>query len=134
MRPERILAIFFLCALLVAAFLIHFLDWAQLEQVLREVPYRCPIRSLTGFLCAFCGMTHSWIAIMKGDWERAFHENALGIPLFLAMVGISLMFVFKKDSHLFIRARTQMQISMIFLVVLIAYAFIRNCPLSVRLL
>lgn len=84
----RLIAGIYLLSVLVFGVLIRRFDWAQIEHALSRGP-QCPLRRWTGLLCSFCGMTHSWIAIAKGDWARATRENALGIPFFVATLTLA---------------------------------------------
>lgn len=45
----------------------------------------CPFRTATGWKCAFCGMTHSTVALGHGDVRAAFAEHPLG-PVVLALM------------------------------------------------
>ena len=41
----------------------------------------CFIRSLTGWKCMSCGMTHAVYAICRGDFSEAMRQNAVSIAL-----------------------------------------------------
>jgi hypothetical protein len=41
----------------------------------------CAFRLLTGYLCPGCGITHACIAILHGDLQGAFRDNALSVTL-----------------------------------------------------
>ena len=41
----------------------------------------CVFRLLTGYLCPGCGITHACIAILHGDLQGAFQDNALSVTL-----------------------------------------------------
>ena len=84
MRVSLILSRFFLFAFSVFALVINQFSHEQIENFLLTIPYRCPLRLVTGWKCAFCGMTHSWIAMFRGEWGLAFHENIFG-PILLVM-------------------------------------------------
>jgi hypothetical protein len=49
----------------------------------------CPIHSLTGVFCPGCGSTRAARALLRGDLELAFHNNALLLlsPV-LVLVGV----------------------------------------------
>src|SRR5262245_60644058 len=51
----------------------------------------CGFKNFTGLPCPACGLTHSFCAIAKGDFLRAFSYNLLGPPLFL----FSILFWFR---------------------------------------
>lgn len=42
----------------------------------------CPIKLLTGHDCPGCGMGHSIVFAMRGDWVASAHAHPLGFPLF----------------------------------------------------
>lgn len=53
------------------------------EWVMPYVPM-CPVRTLTGFLCPSCGLTHAVFALCRGDILEAAKQNAvllLGVAL-----------------------------------------------------
>lgn len=41
----------------------------------------CPVRLLTGHICPGCGMGHSLVAAMRGDFSGSFAQHPLGLPL-----------------------------------------------------
>ena len=41
----------------------------------------CPFRLLTGIPCPGCGMGHSLVFALRGDFAGSFHSHPLGIPL-----------------------------------------------------
>src|SRR5579872_5890383 len=52
---------------------------------------RCPLRSLTGWRCPGCGMTHALAAILGGRFTEAVHYNPLVlvlVPLFGTVAAI----------------------------------------------
>lgn len=48
--------------------------------------FRCPIHSLTGFYCPGCGSTRAVRALLNGDLQLAFHDNALLLAAPVLMV------------------------------------------------
>ena len=68
----------------------------KIENFLTTVPYRCPLRWITGWKCAFCGMTHSWIALFRGNGALSFHENIFGPPLWVAALLTLLIYSMNK--------------------------------------
>lgn len=82
----------------------------------------CPIHSLTGVFCPGCGSTRAATALLRGDLELAFHNNALLLlsPV-LVLTGV-LISRYSKNRiwfYLFIA---------ILLVVVIAFTVLRNQP------
>jgi hypothetical protein len=43
----------------------------------------CPFRLLTGIPCPGCGMGHSLVFALRGDFAGSFHSHPLGIPLLI---------------------------------------------------
>jgi hypothetical protein len=43
----------------------------------------CPFRLLTGIACPGCGMGHSLVFALRGDFAASWHYHPLGIPLLL---------------------------------------------------
>ncbi|MFB2922095.1 MULTISPECIES: DUF2752 domain-containing protein [Aerosakkonema] len=55
----------------------------------QQVPFLvCPLKYLTGIPCPGCGLTRSFIAIVRGDWQRAIEQNIFG-PIVFASFGIA---------------------------------------------
>lgn len=118
---SRIVAGSYLLSVLVFGFLIRSFDWSRIESALARGP-ACPLRAWTGLRCAFCGMTHSWIAVAKGDWARAFAENALGPLLLLATVALASVMLLRRKRPMPWPRETALAV----LAVLGAYAILRN--------
>ena len=53
------------------------------------IPLVCPLRTLTGVPCPFCGMTTGTVATLRGDFRAAVGANpfSLAVP-FAAVAGI----------------------------------------------
>lgn len=117
---NRVVAGIYLATLTAFGFFIRTVDWSQIEKGLALGP-GCPLRRTTGLLCAFCGMTHSWIAVFKGDIGRALQENLLG-PFVLAASNLwaIVMLTRKKPFNWHPRA------AVLILAVLLTYAVARN--------
>lgn len=50
----------------------------------------CPIKSILGFPCPGCGITRSYLALLKMDLNEAFYYNPLFlVPIILALLMIS---------------------------------------------
>ena len=45
------------------------------------IPYECPLRMLTGYPCATCGMTHAFVFLAHGRVADAFRWSPLGALL-----------------------------------------------------
>ena len=112
----RILLLLLGCGLLV-----NFYTQDQIENFLHSVPYRCPLRWITGLKCAFCGMTHAWISIYRGDFANAVHENILSIPLFVATIFLLATYSLNRKPKANLRAWLGSSIA-----VMLVYAIIRN--------
>lgn len=46
-------------------------------------PVKCVHEKTTGKPCPTCGLSHSFSAVIRGDFDKAKQWNANGIPLFL---------------------------------------------------
>ncbi len=61
----------------------------------------CPLKMLTGFPCAGCGITKSMIFFYQGDLQRSLYYHILGPVLILFCVAIivllSVELIFKKE-------------------------------------
>jgi len=88
----KVVSVLSLLGLAVLSFVLSKISWEEIESHLARVPYRCPLKALTGFQCALCGMTHSWLALLKGNIHRAFHFNPLG-PLLLVLFCLICFFI-----------------------------------------
>jgi hypothetical protein len=53
-------------------------------------PFRCPLRSVTGIPCPFCGMTRACVAVMHGHLGTSLSFNPGGI--FVIAIAIVLVF------------------------------------------
>ena len=104
----------------------------QIESFLLSSPYRCPLRLLPGWKCAFCGMTHSWIAMFRGEVLTAFKENLFGPFLWLGSIIFLIIYSMpslenKIATHFstFFNSYNRIILGMPILI-LIAYTFFRN--------
>ena len=120
----RLLAFFYLLSLAALAVFVRTLDWPRIEAALLHGP-ACPLKHWTGLLCAFCGMTHSWIAVLKGEWAHAFQENLLGPPLLLATLVWAMLRLANRWNLNWNRQWSWSAISL-----LLVYAIVRNAPLK----
>ena len=96
---------------------------SELENALSGSPYRCPLKWWTGLQCAFCGMTHSWIAMFRGDLATAQRENFFGPALwFFALLILLILSLGRRIPREFSHPR----LIMLVVIGLTAYAVIRN--------
>ena len=51
----------------------------------------CPLKVLTGIPCPTCGMTRSFIAVIRGNWIEVFSPHLFYPPLFITL-GTSVIF------------------------------------------
>ncbi|WP_299042334.1 DUF2752 domain-containing protein [uncultured Thermosynechococcus sp.] len=51
----------------------------------------CPFRAITGIPCPGCGLTRSFLAIARGDFENALRMHLFGPVLFLAFAGAAVL-------------------------------------------
>jgi len=49
----------------------------------------CPLRSLTGWYCPGCGMTHALAALLGGRFAEAMHHNPLAALLLPLVAGVA---------------------------------------------
>jgi hypothetical protein len=92
----------------------------KIENTLQWIPYRCPLKWITGLKCAFCGMTHSWIAIFRGDFRQSFAENVLGLPLFVVLITVLTLWSLGKE------IKIQKFVWITVVVLMLFYAVLRN--------
>lgn len=59
------------------------------------LPYKCPIRSLTGVICPGCGMCRAWLAVFHLDFTQALYYH----PMFWAIPVVMLFALY--DFNLF---------------------------------
>lgn len=103
--------------------LVRRLSPADLEAALNGSPYRCPLKWWTGLKCAFCGMTHSWIAMFRGEVATAQRENFFGPALWiLALLMLLILSMGRRAPRVFSHPRW----IMLMVIGLTAYAIIRN--------
>lgn len=87
----------------------------------------CIFRALTGYLCPGCGMTRAVVAILDGNFAKAWQYNALSLTL-LPVLALYLLY---KAARFIIKGEEEFQLGeVIFLTVLLAialaFAVIRN--------
>jgi hypothetical protein len=82
----------------------------------------CPIHSLTGIFCPGCGSTRAVRALLGGDLQLAFHNNALFlISPVLVLVGVLISKYSKNRIWLYLFLS-------LLLAVVIAFTVLRNQP------
>ena len=82
----------------------------------------CPIHSLTGVFCPGCGSTRAVRALLGGDLQLAFHNNALFlISPVLVLVGVLISKYSKNRIWLYLFLS-------LLLAVVIAFTVLRNQP------
>ena len=74
--------ILFLCIAIIAAASIFRIDVLGLYFFGFKWPMHCLLHSVFDVKCAFCGMTHSFIAVAHGDLTAALQYHFLGPVLF----------------------------------------------------
>jgi ABC-type amino acid transport system permease subunit len=121
LRLSVILSRLVLLSILLAAVLVNLFSLEKIEDFLKAIPYRCPLRWVTGWKCAFCGMTHSWISIFRGDLSTAYQENILGIPLLIITIFFLIIYSLKKKMTINLKAFIA-----VCLAFMIVYAIVRN--------
>ena len=111
----------------VFGFLVNQVSSERIEGFLRTIPYRCPLRVITGWKCAFCGMTHSWIALFRGDVVTAFHQNLFGPFLFVGTMICLVLLSMNKKIKLDPKPVVTVSIT-----ILIIYTVVRNLDCVVK--
>jgi hypothetical protein len=53
-------------------------------------PFFCPVLKVTGVPCPGCGMTRSFVALARGDFEGAIAFHLFGPLVFTACLGIAI--------------------------------------------
>jgi hypothetical protein len=109
----------------------HAMGKPKLMSALDSLPKVCPLRIILGLKCAFCGMTHAFLHLAFFDWRNAFLENALSIP-FAAILLFATGAVATGSGRFadaFLSARFLRWGSFLSVLVLVAYAILRNVPL-----
>lgn len=58
---------------------------------------KCPLHFFTGWLCPTCGMTRSFVAILRGEWIAAINYHPLGPLLFIVLFLYWFLLIFHFD-------------------------------------
>lgn len=95
----------------------------------------CPLRYLTGIPCPACGMTRSFIAIVRGDWSKALTEHLFGPMLFagflIATIHIAIeLFTGYKLTASYSQALTNRKTLILSIVTVVSYYLLRLYHLS----
>ncbi len=95
----------------------------------------CPIRHFTGIPCPTCGMTRSFMAIMRGDWSCALAEHLFGPVLFaaflIATVHIALELIAgRKIAVLYVQMLRSRELQVLSLLLFLSYHALRLYDLS----
>jgi hypothetical protein len=84
--------------------------------------FRCPIHSLTGFLCPGCGSTRSARALLTGDLQLAIHNNALLLAA-PALMGIGFLLNKYSKKRMWLYAFLSLLV-----IVVVIFTIFRNQP------
>ncbi|MEP0796635.1 DUF2752 domain-containing protein [Trichocoleus sp. DQ-A3] len=95
----------------------------------------CPIRHFTGIPCPTCGMTRSFMAIVRGDWSCALAEHLFGPVLFaaflIATVHITLELIAgRKIAVLYVQMLRNRKLQVLSLLLILSYHALRLYYLS----
>lgn len=102
----------------------------------QQVPFLvCPFKYLTGIPCPGCGLTRSFIAIVRGDWSQAIAQNLFGPVVFacFAIATIHLVIELVKKRHLsafYVKIMADRKIQLLCLFIVLTYHGYRLYDLS----
>jgi hypothetical protein len=82
MRGFRVLGALLMTGLAVSFSGVRFLGKSRAFALLDSLPPVCPVKTVLGLRCSFCGMTHAFLHLFFGEWREAIRENPLSIPVF----------------------------------------------------
>lgn len=71
--------------------------------ILFNTSFPCLFNKITSLKCPGCGLTRSFLAILKLDFKTSIYYNILGIPLFIILISTYLLLIFdliKKSNYL----------------------------------
>jgi len=87
MRTHRDLEILGLALLVITASILFRIDGESVSLQNRvHLPELCLIKATTGIDCPSCGMTRSFLATARADFQSAFTYNPVGVPLFMLVL------------------------------------------------
>ena len=120
------LSFLYLFCLLLLALLLNQLSWSTIDKILQTIPYRCPVKLIFHHPCALCGMTHAWIAILKGQFRTATELNALSVPFFILSMVIAVLASLNRLPQKKPNAKIQFYFSVGMVVLLVGYMLLRS--------
>ena len=91
----------------------------------------CPFRLMTGLYCPFCGGLRMVHDLLHGDAARAFHDNALAVPLvaFAALAWLNLAVGYWRGRPP-VRLHRPGWMWPAAVIVLVAWTVVRNLPFA----
>lgn len=115
-------------AALTAAFLLALVILYLLAGIFFGFFIPCPLRTITGFRCPGCGLSHAACDLARLDFHSAFRDNALFIPIFSYIIYVFVRTYIpilsnKKDP---LPGKSGERIDMIFLAVILIWWIVRN--------
>ncbi|NQZ20109.1 MAG: DUF2752 domain-containing protein [Bdellovibrionales bacterium] len=100
---------------------------SDVERLSDHSPFFCIFKSLTGWLCPGCGMTRSLISFFTGNFSLSFDFNPFGFLVALSLLSFwTLSFLPNKYISTVYIALRKPQMTIISLIVLLSWGFIRN--------
>lgn len=88
---------------------------------------QCPIRKNLDLLCPTCGMQQALHYLLHGEFNKAFQQNWLSIPIILFVLTIFPLHAFSSSCNTWIRKKYRNPIVWIaVLSIALVYFFIRN--------
>lgn len=127
-RKEQIRNIFLMVLILVG--ILGFIKCVCFLSEKLDIGIPCVVNEILGVSCPTCGMTRAIIAISKLDFYQAIRYNAFSVMFVILGVGYILVKAYEIlfNRKIFINIKCVMVISIILIVLLVAYGIIRNLP------
>jgi hypothetical protein len=88
----------------------------------------CLFHKLTGLNCPGCGMTRALHALLRGDFLRALHDNALFVFTLASLASRGIWFAAKRIFHKPAGIFFEPKYLWAFLIVALAFGVLRNLP------
>ena len=87
----------------------------------------CPFRSLTGYLCPGCGISHCLMSLLRGDIRAAFEANGFVLVLlpFAAAYAVYRSYIFIRYGKT-VYTKTENIVSVFVLIAALVFAVMRN--------